>query len=134
MKEKSPKPLPHISLPSIGIDLVEVDRIARLAQSERFRKRVFTEAELADCGKRSFPERSLAARFAAKEATAKALGTGIGRNLAWKDVEVTTKPGNRPQIRLHGKWAQKPLRLSVSITHTQVTAAAVVMILDGDTS
>ncbi len=132
MKERTPKPLPHISFPSVGIDLVEVDRIARLAKSERFRKRVFTEAELADCSKRSFPEQSLAARFAAKEATAKALGTGIGRNLAWKDVEVTTKPGNRPQIRLHGKWAQKQLRFSVSITHTRTTAAAVVIIFPAD--
>lgn len=128
MKNGATRPSCDLIVPSLGIDLVEVDRIARLAQSERFTKRIFTDTELADCRGRAFPERSLAARFAAKEATAKALGTGIGQNLAWKDVELVTGPDKVPRIRLHGKWARKGYRVIVSITHTRATAAAVVMI------
>jgi holo-[acyl-carrier protein] synthase len=119
--------------PGIGIDLVEVERIARLAKNKRFLKRVFTDSELAYCHERAFPERALAARFAAKEATAKALGTGIGKKLRWKDIELTTDSKKRPHIRLHGKWAEEPLRIRVSVTHTRTTAAAVVMIQDEDT-
>ncbi|MBM3325040.1 MAG: holo-[acyl-carrier-protein] synthase [Calditrichaeota bacterium] len=117
-----------VAQPTVGIDLVEVERIARLRQSERFLKRIYTERELADCRKRLFPERALAARFAAKEATAKALGTGIGKNLHWKEIELTTDTNKQPHIRLHGKWADEPVRISVSITHTRTTAGAVVMI------
>ena len=112
---------------------MEVERIARLAQNERFLKRVFTDAELADCRKRLFPERALAARFAAKEATAKALRTGIGKELGWKEIELTTDSAKRPSIRLHGRWAEEPLHISVSVTHTRTTAAAVVMIQAEDT-
>ena len=120
--------------PSLGIDLVEVDRIARLAQNERFLNRIFTDAELADCRKRLFPERALAARFAAKEATAKALGTGIGKSLRWKEIELTTDNEKRPSIRLHGKWAEEPLHISVSVTHTRTTAVAVVAIFPENNS
>jgi holo-[acyl-carrier protein] synthase len=119
----------EMTSPSVGMDLVEVERIAKLTQSERFLKRIFTDRELADCRKRAFPERALAARFAAKEATAKALGTGIGKNLRWKEIELTTDANKRPHIRLHGKWANEPMRISVSITHTRTTAGAVVVIL-----
>lgn len=118
----------NLTLPALGIDLVEVDRIARLARNERFLQRVYTSAELTDCRQRLFPERALAARFAAKEATAKALGTGIGKNLRWKEIELMTDTNKRPHIRLHGKWAAESLRISVSITHTRTTAGAVVMI------
>ncbi|MFH1010353.1 MAG: holo-ACP synthase [bacterium] len=117
-----------VTFPALGIDLVEVDRIARLARNERFLRRVYTSAELADCRRRPFPERALAARFAAKEAVAKALGTGIGERLGWKEIELTTDTDKRPHIRLHGKWADEPLHISVSITHTRLMAAAVVAI------
>ena len=115
-------------VPSLGIDLIEVERIARLMTNERFIHRVFTDAELEECRGRAFPERSLAARFAAKEAFAKALGTGIGKALSWKEVELLAPPGHGPQIRLNGRWAKRNLSVSVSITHTKTAAAAVVMI------
>ena len=134
MKDGAMQSPRELILPSLGIDLVEVDRIARLAQSERFTKRIFTDTELADCRKRPFPERSLAARFAAKEATAKALGTGIGKNLSWKEIELVAEQGREPHIRLHGKWAEEQIYVSVSITHTRTTAAAVVMILPAHSS
>ena len=121
-------------LPSLGIDLVDVARIARLMKNDRFLSRVFTDAELTECGRRAFPERSLAARFAAKEAFAKALGTGIGKALTWKEVELVAPPGSAPEIRLSGRWAKKNLSVSVSITHTKTSAAAVVMIFPADSS
>lgn len=118
----------NVILPSLGIDLVDVERIARLSQNERFKKRIFTDAELEDCRKRAFPERSLAARFAVKEATAKALGTGIGARLTWKEVELISRQGEKPRIRLGGRWADESFGISVSIAHTNTTAAAVVMV------
>ena len=122
-----------IVFPSLGIDLVDVDRIARLIKNERFTKRIFTDMELEYCRKRAFPERSLAARFAVKEATAKALGTGIGERLGWKDVELVSKAGSKPRVRLNGRWIKRPLNISVSIAHTKTTAAAVVMIFPKET-
>ena len=121
-------------LPSLGIDLVDVARIARLAKNDRFTRRIFTDAELTECNRRAFPERSLAARFAAKEAFAKALGTGIGKSLTWKEVELVAPLGHAPKIRLSGRWAKKNLSVSVSITHTKTSAAAVVMIFPGNSS
>ncbi len=85
---------------AVGVDLVEVRRIAGLVEryGERFTTRVFTPGELADCGGR--PE-SLAARWAAKEAVAKALGTGIGA-VAWQDIEVLRVENGCPAVRLQG--------------------------------
>ena len=124
----------NVITPSLGIDLVDVARIARLAKSERFTRRVFTDAELNECSRRAFPERSLAARFAAKEAFAKALGTGIGKALTWKEVELLAPHGHAPEIHLSGRWAKKNLSVSVSITHTKTSAAAVVMIFPVESS
>lgn len=125
MSVKSP---PTPILPSLGIDLVEVDRIAGHLDDAAFLERIFTEAERAECLRRAKAEECLAARWAVKEAVAKALGTGIGEYLAFRDVEVLTVPGKGPRVRITGPYAAFPMRISVSLTHTRTTAAAVVMI------
>jgi holo-[acyl-carrier protein] synthase len=86
---------------AVGADLVEVRRIDVLVKryGERFTHRVFTPGELADCGGRA---ESLAARWAAKEAVAKALGTGIGA-MAWQEIEVLRGEYGCPVLRLHGR-------------------------------
>jgi holo-[acyl-carrier protein] synthase len=123
-----PKPI----LPSLGIDLVEVNRIADKLDDEHFLSRVFTDAERGECLRRAKPAECLAARWAAKEATAKALGTGIGKYLAFHDIEVLTVKGKGPRIRIYGAYSEYPMRISVSLTHTKTSAAAVVMIFPED--
>lgn len=125
MSDRTPPPP---ILPSLGIDLVEVERIAAHLEDREFLERIFTEGERDECLKRVKPEECLAARWATKEAVAKALGTGIGEFLAFRDVEVLTVPGKGPRVRIHGSYSQYPMRISVSLTHTRTTAAAVVMI------
>ncbi len=119
----------------IGVDLVDIRRFAHLLElrGSGVRDRVFTTDELHDC--RGVPER-LAARFAAKEATAKALGTGIGP-IGWHDVEVRAGPRGEPAIRLHGGAAALAHRLglthwAVSLSHDAGRAVAVVVAERGD--
>ncbi len=112
-----------------GIDVIEVARIERALNraltGERFRRRVFTEGEIAYCESRGLPRyQSYAARFAAKEATMKAMGTGWNRNVGWSEIEVVRQRGKAPTIMLGGKaadYAQKKniARFHVSITHTR---------------
>jgi holo-[acyl-carrier protein] synthase len=123
-----PKPI----LPSCGIDLVEVDRIRKMMDDPGFLERIFTESERAECIGRARAEQSLAARWAAKEAVAKALGVGIGQYLTFQDVEVISGPGKVPKIHIHGAYAIYPMRIALSLTHTRTTAAAVVMIYPDD--
>ena len=113
-----------------GIDMVDIPRLDGVLErhGNRFLLRVYTENELSQAGNRST---SLAARFAAKEAVAKALGTGIGR-VGWRDIEVLRAVGGQPTLHLYGKAAEIAVDLaisswSVSLTHTQNTAAAVVV-------
>jgi holo-[acyl-carrier protein] synthase len=115
-------------LPSCGIDLVEVDRIRAHIHDEAFLERVFTERERAECLGRARAEESLAARWAVKEAVAKALGVGIGQYLSFQDVEVISGKGKVPKVHLHGAYAEVPMRIALSFTHTRTAAAAVVMI------
>jgi holo-[acyl-carrier protein] synthase len=119
-------PLPI--LPSLGIDLIEVERIRKKLNDAAFLDRVFTERERNECLRRAKPEESLAARWAAKEAVAKALGVGIGRYLSFQDIEVLDGHGKAPRIRLSGPYARIPMRIALSFTHTKTAAAAVVMI------
>ena len=88
---------------SVGVDLVEIRRIAALVErhGERFIGRVFTPGEVTDCGGRA---ESLAARWAAKEAVAKALGTGIGA-ISWQEIEVLRGESGCPSVQLHGRAA-----------------------------
>lgn len=120
-----------------GIDLVEITRLSQLnpAIRERFIKRVYSTKELVDAAGR---DDHLAGRFAAKEAAAKALGTGIG-NIHWQDLEISTDEVGKPSLLLHGV-AEEIARQkgwvswSVSITHTAGMAAAVVTALIDDES
>ena len=113
-----------------GIDLIEVERVARAAErhGDRFYERVYTPAELERCGGRFS---ALAARFAAKEAAAKALGTGIG-DVRWTDFEVLHDERGRPELVLHGRAAELAAELalvhwSISLSHTREHAVAVVV-------
>ena len=113
----------------VGIDFIEVERIARLKNNRRFLQRCFTAAEVEYCLKKAFPEQSLAARFAAKEAAGKALGAGIGNSkLRWKDIEVVRGTG-KPEIRLHGRMRDiyPEAKFLLSLTHTNTLAGAVVL-------
>jgi holo-[acyl-carrier protein] synthase len=115
-----------------GVDIIEVERIDRaiLRYGDRFFRRFFTLQELIDAGGRT---PALAARFAAKEAVAKALGTGIGR-VGWREIEVINGPQRKPMLRLHGRAAQIASRLglgswSISLSHTHEHALAMVIAL-----
>ncbi len=122
----------------IGIDLVEVERFAEAIErhGDRFKKRLFTEGEMEYCNRCRYPERHLAARFAAKEAAAKAFGTGIARGVRFRDFEVYHNEAGAPFLRLHGKAAElyeqrRAAGIHVSLTHTDVSAAATV-VLEGE--
>ena len=111
-----------------GVDIVEIDRVAALVRryGERFRDRVYTRREWADCAGRV---ESLAARFAAKEATIKALGS---REPALHEIEVVRPPDSRPRLRLHGRAAEVARRIGVrelalSLTHGREHAVAFVV-------
>jgi holo-[acyl-carrier protein] synthase len=112
--------------------------IARIAQSvdrfgERFLRRVFTPREIEYCRRKKNAAESFAARFAAKEAGAKALGTGISRGVGWLELEVTRAPGERPILDLTGRAADRARSLgvahiSLSLTHSRDLALAVVIL------
>lgn len=117
---------------SVGVDLVEVDRIRTTVErwGDRFLRRVYTEAEIDYCLRRGEKYRSLAARFAAKEAVMKALGTGWKRGVRWVDIEVVRRPGSAPEIVLHGQSRDlgRGGRFLVSLSHTHTHAIAVVVV------
>ena len=124
-----------------GIDLVEITRIQQSMEryGQRFLNRIFCAAELAYCLRKRNAAESLAARFAAKEAAAKALGTGISRGVNWLEIEVTREPGGRPSIRLHGRAAEIAQNIGVehialSLTHTASLAMASVVLEGGASS
>jgi len=118
-----------------GVDIIEVDRIdqAILRHGQRFFDRFYTAQELIDSGGRT---PALAARFAAKEAVAKALGTGIGE-VGWRDIEIRTGPNREPYLVLYGNGERlaKEMGLeiwSISLSHTNYHAVAVAIALKGD--
>ncbi len=120
----------------IGLDIVDIARIAELYQrhGERFLKRVFTEREIAYCMTKSDPAPSLSARFAAKEAASKALGTGIAEGVLFKDIEVL-KEGTRPVIALHNQARERAEGMGVSFIHLSISHersyAAAVVVMEG---
>jgi holo-[acyl-carrier protein] synthase len=120
-----------------GVDITEVTRVREALQrfGERFLRRVFTPAEIAYCASKRNNLERLAARFAAKEAALKALGTGLRHGITWRDVEVRRQPGGRPTIAFSGVAAEFAARLGVkhialSLSHTAEQAIAMV-ILEG---
>jgi holo-[acyl-carrier protein] synthase len=115
-----------------GIDILEVERVQRSMDrfGDRFFNRFFTPAERAICNDEAH---RLAARIAAKEAVAKALGTGIGP-VSWREIEVSSDNLGRPVLLLHGAAAQVAAELGagewdISLTHTETTAAALCVML-----
>jgi holo-[acyl-carrier protein] synthase len=122
----------------LGLDLVEVCRLERVIarQGERFLRRVFTNGEREYCAAKTEPAVFYAARFAAKEAVAKAFGTGIGAAIGWLDIEVVRESSGAPQIRLLDKGAalarsRSVARVLLSLTHTGGMAAASVVLISG---
>ena len=120
-----------------GIDIAEVPRIADSIErfGDRFLNRIFTEGERRYCDSKANRVERYAARFAAKEAAMKALGTGWNHGVAWKDIEVSRMPGGRPTISFHGKAAEFAAELgtkhvALSLTHTAQFAMAQVILED----
>jgi holo-[acyl-carrier protein] synthase len=118
-----------------GIDIAEVPRIAEsIARfGERFLRRVYTEGEIRYCESKANRVERYAARFAAKEAAMKALGTGWNHGVRWRDIEVTRLPGGRPTMTFHGKAAEFAVRLgavhvALSLSHTSEQAIAQVIL------
>ncbi len=119
----------------VGIDIVEVSRIAEILQkySGRFAQRIFTEDERAYCESMPDPALHYAARFAAKESFVKALGTGFSKGIAWKEICVQRLPSGKPVLQLTGQALLEMERLSVShvhisLSHTHSHGCAVVVI------
>jgi holo-[acyl-carrier protein] synthase len=119
----------------LGIDVVEVARLSNALRrhGDHFLERVFTEAERAACDPRADRVLALAARFAAKEACLKALGTGWAEGLGFRDVEIVREGNQPPRLVLHGEAARRAealgvIRSHVSLTHQPGLAAAVVVL------
>jgi holo-[acyl-carrier protein] synthase len=117
-----------------GVDLAEVDRIRQSIErfGERFINRIYTEREIAYVERKANKFERYAARFAAKEAGMKALGTGWRRGIQWKDFEVINLPSGRPTLVLHGEAENIATQLGVknvqlSLTHTNRDGLAYVI-------
>jgi len=124
---------------STGIDLVEIDRIRRLlADSEKQRNEIFSPIEVDYCSnKKKNQFQHYAARFAAKEAVLKALGTGILTGFKLKDIEVVNGAGGKPEINLHGKVkeaadAKGIIEILVSLSHSSEYAVANVILVSSE--
>jgi len=118
-----------------GIDIAEVPRIRQSIErfGKRFVERIFTEGEQRYCDSKANRMERYAARFAAKEAAMKALGTGWNHGVRWRDCEVVRMPGGRPTIAFHGRAAEFAAKLgmknaALSISHTQEQAIAQVIL------
>jgi len=122
---------------SVGVDIVEIERIAKALErfGDRFLARIYTQAEVDHCRGRVA---ELAARFAAKEAISKALGTGI-HGLSWQEMEILPDPLGQPQVYLHGSALERACVLgltdfAVSLSHSQEYAIAFVVAPETRTS
>lgn len=124
-----------MTIVGVGIDATDIDRISETIAryGDRFLSRIFTAGEIAYCQRHRDPAPSFAARFAAKEAGMKALGTGLARGVSWRDLEVV-RAGGPPQLRLHGGAARQLERLGgkstlLTLTHSRSLAIAHVLLL-----
>ncbi len=122
----------------VGTDLAEVDRIRNSVArfGERFLNRVYTSRERDYSLSKANSSERLAARFAAKEAGMKAIGTGWRRGVTWRDFEVINEPSGRPTLQMSGVALQVAsnmgvARISLSLTHTATLAFATVLLEDG---
>jgi holo-[acyl-carrier protein] synthase len=119
----------------LGIDVIQNERIRDSIErfGDRFLNRIYTEGEIEYCSKCAQPGIHYAARFAAKEAAFKALGTGWAAGVKWRDVEVVRLPSGKPELHLHGEalaraTAAGATRFHVSLTHDQLVSCAVVVL------
>jgi len=124
-----------MSVLGIGVDLVEAARIQHSLErfGDRFLQRVFTPGEIAYSNSMKFPARHLAARFAAKEAVSKAFGTGIGKAMGWKDIDVHRKPSGEPFLVLEGgaktlAEVRGVTAVWVTLSHTEHHAMAMIVL------
>ncbi len=106
-----------------GVDLTEIARIHDSVErfGIRFLRRIYTEGEERYCMRKRNCAESLAARFAAKEAGAKALGTGIAKGVSWLEIEVTHLPGGRPTLLFHGRAAERAAAMGVTAAHLSLS-------------
>ncbi len=121
----------------LGTDLIETRRVQESIDrhGQRFLERIFTAGEIAYCQRKKNAAESFAARFAAKEAGAKALGTGISRGVSWKEFEVRREPSGRPTLHVTGRAREMAdtigvKRMQLSLTHSRDLAMAVVVAED----
>jgi holo-[acyl-carrier protein] synthase len=122
----------------VGLDLVEIERVGRMVaiNEERALKRLFTFREVDYCRRHANPTRHYAARLAAKEAAYKALsGNDLARAVSWKDIEVVVRQDGQPLLEFHGHAKRRAAELGVgrawvSLTHSETTAGAVVVLED----
>ena len=119
----------------IGIDLVDCNRIQNSIDrfGDRFLKRVFTAGEIAYSNSMKFPARHFAARFAAKEALSKAFGTGIGKSMGWRDLDVQKKESGEPFVVLSGAAERmanerEVERIWISLSHTDNGGMATIVL------
>ncbi len=116
----------------IGVDIIEINRIREVIdrQGDRFIDKVFTAVEIAYCRARKIPYQHFAARFAAKEAVAKALSTGWRGEFRWKDIEVSNNELGQPSVTLHGAISERLAgsRIFLSLSHSDNSVVAFVVI------
>ncbi len=124
-----------MSVHGIGVDLVENARIEHSLErfGERFLRRVFTAGEIEYSQSMKYPARHLAARFAAKEAVSKAFGTGIGKSMGWKDIDVRRKESGEPYVVLGGgaktlAEERNVTKVSITLSHTEHHAMAMIVV------
>ena len=120
---------------AIGLDATDIPRVAEIFEryGQRFLQRIFTDGEIAYCTRRRNPVPHLAGRFAVKEATMKALGTGRAYGVLWRDIEVV-RHGGPPRLELHGGARRRADKMNVrsslvTITHSDALALAQVILL-----
>jgi holo-[acyl-carrier protein] synthase len=120
----------------IGMDIIEVDRIRTVIEkwSDRFFNRIYTDLEIEYCKRKRDYVRSFAARFAAKEATMKALGTGRSYGVRWKDIEVYNAPSGKPMLNFYGRAKEVLEELGagsamITLSHSRDYALSQVLIL-----
>ncbi len=120
----------------VGVDLIEIARVRRaLERYSAFKERCFTAAEREYCDSRPNPAESYAGRFAGKEAVGKALGFGVARAFAWRDIEIRGRP--KPAVYLTGRvqaWAETrgTAAVDLSMTHSRQLAAAICVVVAAD--
>jgi holo-[acyl-carrier-protein] synthase len=121
----------NMSVYSIGVDLIEIERIEKLLDryGDKFLNRIYTGLEIEYCNKKK-NRGSFAARFATKEAVFKATGLGLGKGMTWKDVEVVNDEKGKPEVRLYGKTSEllKNKIIHLSIAHSKDSAIAMVIV------